>query len=83
MFLVINYGIFTYLNSSIKIKIKNILARFIDFLHLHGFVDFSKILITGHSLGAHVAGIAGKRVTRGRINTIIGMDPAGKILLNY
>ena len=51
------------------------LARFIDFLHLNGFVDFNRLLLTGHSLGAHVAGIAGKRVTRGRIDTIIGMDP--------
>ena len=28
---------------------------------------------------AHVAGIAGKNVQRGRINTIIGMDPAGPL----
>lgn len=26
-----------------------------------------------------MAGIAGKRVTRGRINTIIGLDPAGPL----
>lgn len=26
---------------------------------------------------AHVAGMAGKAVTRGRVNTIVGLDPAG------
>ena len=64
--------------NDISFELIFIKARFIDFLHLNGFVDFNRLLITGHSLGAHVAGIAGKRVTRGRINTIIGMDPAGK-----
>lgn len=31
------------------------------------------------SLGAHIAGIAGKNVRRGRINHIIGLDPAGPL----
>lgn len=50
-----------------------------DFLHENQALDFSRLLVTGHSLGAHVAGIAGKNVVRGRINTIIGMDPAGPL----
>lgn len=33
------------------------------------------------SLGAHVCGHAGKSVTRGRIHTIFGLDPAG-VLFN-
>lgn len=35
--------------------------------------------IVTHSLGAHIAGIAGKSVTRGRVNHIIGLDPAGPL----
>ena len=30
-------------------------------------------------MGAHVAGICGKRVTRGRVQTIVGMDAAGPL----
>lgn len=30
-------------------------------------------------MGAHAAGIAGKSVKRGRVNTIIGCDPAGPL----
>lgn len=33
------------------------------------------IVIYNHSLGAHIAGMAGKNVLRGRINHIIGLDP--------
>lgn len=56
-----------------------LLARFLDFLHENGSLDFSRLLVAGHSLGAHIAGITGKNVLRGRINTIIGMDPAGPL----
>lgn len=28
---------------------------------------------------AHVAGLAGKQTTRGRVNTIVGLDPAGPL----
>lgn len=30
---------------------------------------------------AHVAGMAGKQTTRGRVNTIVGLDPAGRYYL--
>lgn len=33
----------------------------------------------GHSLGAHVAGITGKRLTSGRIRKIIGLDAASPL----
>lgn len=57
-----------------------LLARFIDFLHQNGFIlFFSRLHIAGHSLGAHIAGIAGKRVTRGRVEVIVGLDPAGPL----
>ena len=57
-----------------------LLARFIDFLHQNGLITFfSRVNIAGHSLGAHIAGITGKRVTRGRIQVIHGLDPAGPL----
>jgi hypothetical protein len=37
----------------------------------------SRIIFAAHSLGAHVAGITGKRVTSGRVQAIFAMDPAG------
>jgi len=56
------------------------IARFIDFLHLNGFVvNFNRVIIAGHSLGAHVAGHVGKSVARGRIQAIYGLDPAGPL----
>jgi pancreatic triacylglycerol lipase len=53
-----------------------VLAQFIMFLSNYG-LDLNMVYITGHELGAHVAGFAGKN-TQGRINTIFGTDPAGR-----
>ena len=47
-------------------------ASFLDNLHAAALLDFSRLTVASHSLGGHVAGFVGKRVTRGRINTIIG-----------
>ncbi|ALC45596.1 CG17191, partial [Drosophila busckii] len=41
----------------------------------HG-MSLDTLYVIGHSLGAHVAGYAGKTVGEGRIHTIIGLDPA-------
>ncbi|KAH8417805.1 hypothetical protein KR222_006226 [Zaprionus bogoriensis] len=46
----------------------------------HG-MSFDNLYIIGHSLGAHVAGYAGKN-TEGQVHTIIGLDPALP-LFNY
>ena len=54
-------------------------ATFIDFLDLNGFINFDRLNVVGHSLGAHVAGIVGKRVTRGVIQTIFALDPAAPL----
>ncbi|XP_073816200.1 phospholipase A1-like [Musca autumnalis] len=51
-------------------------ANMIDFLNKNYNMSFDTLTVAGHSLGAHVAGYAGKNVKNGKINTIIGMDPA-------
>ncbi|XP_062554608.1 phospholipase A1 VesT1.02-like [Armigeres subalbatus] len=51
-------------------------ARFVDFLNQSGGMSFNNIYIVGHSLGGHTAGIAGKRVSRGRLHTVVALDPA-------
>ncbi|KAG8226007.1 hypothetical protein J437_LFUL015933 [Ladona fulva] len=54
-------------------------AKFIDFLATAGNLDISTLHLTGHSLGAHVMGIAGKNVKNGKVRRITGMDPAGPL----
>lgn len=39
----------------------------------------NRVNIAGHSLGAHIAGLTGKRVNQGRIQTIFALDPAGPL----
>ncbi|XP_055850581.1 phospholipase A1-like [Episyrphus balteatus] len=53
-----------------------IVAKFIDWMHENAKLSFDTLTLYGHSLGAHVAGFTGKNVKLGRINTIIGLDPA-------
>ncbi|XP_023308368.2 phospholipase A1 VesT1.02-like [Lucilia cuprina] len=51
-------------------------ANMIDYLvKIHG-MSLDTLYVIGHSLGAHVAGYAGKNVKSGQIHTIIGLDPA-------
>lgn len=43
-------------------------------------VTMQSVTIAGHSLGAHIAGLAGKNIflmTKTKISTIFGLDPAG------
>ncbi|XP_049544968.1 phospholipase A1-like [Anopheles darlingi] len=51
-------------------------GRFVDFLNQSGGMSFNNVYVAGHSLGGHTAGIVGKRVTRGRLNSVIALDPA-------
>ena len=53
-----------------------ILADFIDFLHTAGGMDLQDLYLVGHSLGAHLSGLAGKKVTSGKVGTIVALDPA-------
>lgn len=49
-----------------------VIATFLDNLHASGLMDFGRLTVAAHSLGGHVGGFVGKRVTRGRVHTIIG-----------
>lgn len=56
----------------------NDLALFIDFLVKNINLSLSKLILSGHSLGAHVVGFCGKNMPEGfRIKHIVGLDPAG------
>ncbi|XP_053671424.1 phospholipase A1-like [Anopheles nili] len=52
------------------------LAQLLDELQRHTGLVLENVYIVGHSLGAHVAGIAGKTVQTGEIHTIVALDPA-------
>lgn len=54
-------------------------ASFIDFANENVGLSFETLEVDGHSLGAHVAGIAGKNVKNGRIKIIRGLDPASPL----
>lgn len=57
-------------------KVGIALAELIDFLvSIHGSKLFD-LLIFGHSLGAHICGVAGKNVKSMQIPVIVGLDPA-------
>ncbi|XP_046993990.1 lipase member H-like [Schistocerca americana] len=55
-----------------------IVATFINWLASLG-ASTNNMQLVGHSLGAHVCGVAGNRVTAGRLNRITGMDPAAPL----
>jgi pancreatic triacylglycerol lipase len=59
-------------------QVSDVLARMLNFLVSNGSTSWNRINIAGHSLGAHIAGVAGKR-TSGRVQVIFGMDPAGPL----
>ncbi|XP_075147675.1 phospholipase A1-like [Haematobia irritans] len=63
-------------------KVGKKIASFIDFLNKEYKMSFDTLTVAGHSLGAHVAGYAGKNVKNGKIGVIVGMDPAMP-LFNY
>ncbi|XP_013176085.1 PREDICTED: pancreatic triacylglycerol lipase-like [Papilio xuthus] len=52
-----------------------LLTEFLNFLISEG-VSMDDVHLIGHSLGAHVVGIAGAYVKQGPIDTITGLDPA-------
>lgn len=63
-------------------SVGKMLGRFIDFLNANDILDLDSVTIIGFSLGSHVAGFGGKNVQRGKIRSIIGLDPAGPLFNN-
>ncbi|BFF92644.1 phospholipase A1 VesT1.02-like [Drosophila madeirensis] len=51
-------------------------GEMIKYLNEHHGMSLDSLEVIGHSLGAHVAGYAGKKVGKGRIHSIVGLDPA-------
>ena len=56
-----------------------VVATLIDFMNENGLISFNRLNVIGHSLGGQTAGIVGKKVTRGTIQTIFALDPAGPL----
>lgn len=55
------------------------LAMLIDNLYLQYNLKPENLHLIGHSLGAHIAGITGKKVQSGNIGRVTGLDPAGPL----
>lgn len=82
--IVVDWGMGAETNNYVRARnrvgdVGRSLANIIDFLNQSFNLRFEDLTVVGFSLGAHVAGIAGKTVRRGRINTIVGLDPAGPL----
>lgn len=58
-------------------EIAKVVAEFIDFMVDSASLELEKTTIIGFSLGAHIAGLAAKNLANGKVNKIIGLDPAG------
>ncbi|CAD6996071.1 unnamed protein product [Ceratitis capitata] len=82
-----NYNVFTvdwgrgavtdYLTASYRVKpVGKVLAKFIDFLQREAGIRYEDLHVIGFSMGAHIAGIAGKHVQTGRLPVIYALDPA-------
>ncbi|XP_047024688.1 pancreatic triacylglycerol lipase-like isoform X2 [Helicoverpa zea] len=67
----VNYIMASYNVASVG----RLLTQFLNFLIWEG-VSMGDVHLIGHSLGAHVVGIAGANVKKTPIDTITGLDPA-------
>ncbi|EDW75824.2 uncharacterized protein Dwil_GK14991 [Drosophila willistoni] len=54
-----------------------LLAEFVRHLHMRADLHYDDVYVIGHSLGAQIAGSAGKQIKPYRFNTIFALDPAG------
>lgn len=55
------------------------IATLITFLIDHGKMNIDDLVLIGFSLGAHMAGIAGKNLPNYTIPMIVGLDPASPL----
>ncbi|XP_063697711.1 uncharacterized protein LOC134828659 [Culicoides brevitarsis] len=63
-------------------KVGNDTALLVDYLVTERQMDFNKIHIIGHSLGAQTAGFAGMNTKSGKVGRITGLDPAKPLFMN-
>ncbi|EDW16123.2 lipoprotein lipase [Drosophila mojavensis] len=82
-----SYNIFTvdwgrgaiadYITASYRVKpVGQVLAKFLDFLHVEAGMQFEDLQLIGFSMGAHIAGLAAKHVQTGHVRVIRALDPA-------
>lgn len=67
-----------YARNSV-LNIGSQITRFLDFMKVGNGLDYKALTVVGYDLGAHIAGIAGKRTRQGRIYQIIGLDPTASL----
>ncbi|XP_059622357.1 lipase member H-like [Phlebotomus argentipes] len=67
-----------YISASYSVHpVGDAVGQFIIFLKKHTAMALESVTVIGHSLGAHVAGFAGKSAKAGgKIGVIVGLDPA-------
>lgn len=62
--------------------IATLLAEWISKTLINGYLDASRMHIVGFSMGAHIAGNVGKRITGGKVAKIFGKFLKDKFSLN-
>ncbi|XP_058058545.1 pancreatic lipase-related protein 3-like [Anopheles bellator] len=73
-------GLLDYVLLRLRLdQVARSMAEFIDFLDNSTELELSELSLIGHSLGAHLAGLSGKRLTSGKAGAIFGLDPAGPL----
>lgn len=71
-----SWAFLPYMNARYELPNLSIhIARFIVFLGMHGNLNLKTTQLVGHSLGAHMAGLIGKRL-HSKLAAIVGLDPA-------
>lgn len=56
--------------------VSEVLVRFINHLVGSGLTSVGQVQMAGHSLGAHIIGLAGKKFNSPQIPVLVGLDPA-------